>query len=205
MAIYGDLEQVKAMLRPTDTAAFSSDALARLSLLQSAVSSQIEDRTGCVFGGTSAPITRTIDGASADWTDVLLLPTPIRSVSGIAIVGDAPEAVSAADYVLWNVDRQGNAHAIRRIQNGAWPLANGVDRIEVTGVWSNTEVGGDVPDDVTYVANYLIAEIFKSEQASPAGFTGPDGATVPIRNPWKTELVAGVIRKYGVARQVVSF
>lgn len=212
MALYGDTAQVKKMLRPVETAAFGADADARLTELQKVVSLLIEEKTGRIFGGAAVAVARTVDGPVAESDDVLLLPSPVRSVSAVAITGNSPATLTAydpatklGDYLLWMPGRQGDYHALRRVQNGWWPARNGIDRVNVTAVWSDTESGGAVPADVTYVANYLIAELFKAEQASPAGFTGPDGATVPIRNPWTQETVKTVLRKYGGASRIVGF
>jgi hypothetical protein len=204
MTLYGDVDQVKKMLRPTEASSFGADADARLTELRKVVSLALEEKTGRVFGGSAVATARTVDGPPAAPSDVLLLPAPVRSVASVAFVGDAPQTLPSTDYVLWNVGRTGDAHALLRIANGWWPARDGVNRIVVTGVWSDEAPGGAVPDDVTYVANYLIAELFKAEQASPAGFTGPDGATVPIRDPWKNELVKTVVGKYG-ARRIVGF
>ena len=205
MALYGSIEQVKKMLRPVETATFGADADARLTELRKVISAQIEEETGRVFGGSATATLRTVDGPVAVADDVLLLPTPVRSVTSVAIVGTNPATLPGTDWVLWMPDRRGGYHALLRIANGYWPARNGIDRIAVTAVWGDAETGGDVPDDVTYVANYLIAEHFKIEQASPAGFTGPDGATVPVSDPWKKPIVVKVLRKYGAASRFVGF
>jgi hypothetical protein len=203
--LYGDLEQVKGMLRPSETAGFGGDAEARLAALQEVVSLLIEEKTGRVFGGTATPTARTIEGPRGAPWDILLLPSPIRSVTSVAIVGSDPVTLDAGDYVLWNVSPQGDAFQLRRVANGYWPIRNGVDRIVVTGVWSDTASGGTVPADIDYIANYIIAERFKSEKASPAGFTGPDGATVPVKDPWRDGMVKAVVEKYAGAKRAVTF
>jgi hypothetical protein len=212
MALLGDIEAVKSMLRPTDSAEFSTDADARLALLQSAVTLLFDQKIGRSFGGTATPTARTFD-AGLDCSDpTLFLPEPARSISAVAIVGTNPQTLTLydpttklGDYLPWHVTREGDILAIRIVQNAYWPARTGYDRITVTAVWSDTDNGGGIPDDLNYAANYVISEVFKAEQASPAGFTGPDGATVPVRDPWKNPMVVGTIAKYGGARRIVSF
>lgn len=205
MALYGSIDHVKKMLRPDEAAAFKPDADARLVELRTVVSLQIDEETGYAFGGTATPTERTVDGPIDVADDVLLLPTPVRSVTSVAITGPNAATLPSTDWVVWIPNERGGYHALKRIANGWWPTRNGVDRIAVTAVWGNAEPGGAVPGDITYVANYLIAEHFKIEQASPAGFTGPDGATVPIGDPWKKPIVVKVLRKYGAATRFVGF
>ena len=203
--LYGDLDQVKAMLRPTGSASFNADADARLAALRAAVSLAIEQKTNRVFGGNATATTRTIDGRPGYADDVLMLPAPIRSVGAVEIVGDYAETLDADAYLPWSVDANGDAHALLRLRGYLWPMRDGVNRIAVTAVWSDEANGGDVPADITYAANYLIAELFKIEQASPAGFTGPDGATIPIRDPWKQEMVKAAIAKHRAAVELLAF
>jgi hypothetical protein len=73
--------------------------------------------------------------------------------------------------------------------------------VTVTGQWAATDADALVPDDLVYAVDYLVSEHFKIEQASPAGFTGPDGATVPIRNPFKADIWLKVKAKYEVSNR----
>jgi hypothetical protein len=191
--LYGDIEAVKAMLRPTGSASFNDDADVRLNAIRAFVSQQLEYKTGRIFGGTATPTTRTIQGGLRCADDVLDLSTPVRSVTSVAVVGTSPETVADTDYTLWYGDRRGDYYGIRRTYGARWPMRDGINAVDVTAVWSDEANGGEVPADITYAANYLIAELFKAEQASPAGFTGPDGATVPIRDPWKSSIVCAAI------------
>lgn len=203
--LYGDIEQVKGMLRPSESASFGGDADARLYALQGAVSLQLEDKTGRVFGGTATATARTVDGRSGYADPVLMLPYPVRSVTTVALIGDYAATLESTDWALWFTDSRGDSHALLRSRSNTWAPKDGVNRIVVTAVWCDTANGGEVPDDVTYAANYCIAELFKAETASPAGFTGPDGATVPVRDPWKHTMVKGVIEKYRVATELFAF
>jgi hypothetical protein len=53
-----------------------------------------------------------------------------------------------------------------------------------------------VPDDIRYAVNYMILERFKLEKAGPAGFTGLDGSTVPVRDVFNDPLVKRTLAKY---------
>lgn len=199
--LYGQIEQVKAMLRPDETVTFGSDAESRLGALQVMVSLTIEERTGRVFGGTAADETRVIDGPEYA-SDVLLLPVPVRSVTTVAITGADAETLTAynyttnsGDYVLWYADTpNGDYGAIKRF-SGTWPCRTGLSRISIAARWADAANGGTVPDDITYAANWLIAEHYKNEQAARSGMTGPDGATIPLRNPWRHPTVLATLRR----------
>jgi hypothetical protein len=60
-----------------------------------------------------------------------------------------------------------------------------------------------VPDDITYLANFLAAEIFKKQPMSPAGAVGPDGAVVPLRNAFMEPEVKKIINKWRVGPRVM--
>ncbi len=192
---YADTDLVKRLIGPT-AATWGADDLARIAALDEAVSLVFEDKTGRTFGIPSAAALRYVDGAG---TDTLVLPVPIRTITSVVV---NPTAWSGSAYTggvtlasTYYVKVPNNATAdiwlMRRIDGGVWygPVA-------ITGSWADTDADTAVPEDVVYAISRLVAETWKAEQASPAGFTGPDGMTVPIRDPWKDSLIAAVISRH---------
>ncbi len=203
MTLYGDLDHVKRMLRPDGTTSFNADDDVRLALIQTAVSAAMEQRVGRAFGATAEDTTHLL---YAGRSSVLLLPVPARSITsvtvdGVLIAADryVPDPVDFATGLIWG---------LRLLSWGSWGWIDPVNRptmpVEIVGDFTDSDDDAVIPDDVQYVANFLIAERYKIEGASPAGFTGPDGAVVPIRNAWTDPLVKAVLDKYaGQARALV--
>lgn len=196
MSLYGDLATAKAFLRAQSTSVLDPDADIRLADIQIAVSAALEAKTGRTFGdGPSADETVLIWAAASD---VLLLPKPARSITSVTVGGTVEggtfsggQLLDASQWVHWFVDGDGLIHAMRR--GAGWWGA-----VQVVADFVDNDDDAEVPADVTAAATFLIAETYKVREASPAGFVGPDGATVPIRNPWNDPTVQAVIRTYAV-------
>lgn len=202
---YADLDSAKVQLQLDDENPDDAEDIALLAGIDEEISRTFELKTGRTWGGTATPSARTIDGPDGISTDILLLPSPVRSIDSIAIVGSSPESVSSDDYVLWHVSRDGDAHAIRRIQNGWWPMRNGVDRVTVTAVWSDEANGDDVPQEVVDAVTFIAVETFRQRKTSPTGEIGPDGFTIRPRNPWGFEVVKEAIKRHAAGQPIVSF
>jgi hypothetical protein len=135
--------------------------------------------------------------------DVLLLPRPARSITSISIGGAVSNATysggTALDATTYTsvgfTDTEGRILALRLLNGAVW--GEGV-AVNITGQFSSIDDDVDVPADFIYAVDYLIAEQFKIEQASPAGYTGPDGAVVPIRNPFKSDVWLKIKDKYAL-------
>lgn len=195
-----DLQAVKRMLRASPDTDFGPDDDARLEAINEAASLAFEQRVGRSFAGNAGPTTRHF---TAGTDGEVLFTRPVRSVSAVAAGGlwdgaayAGATALTMGRYRLDRVDRLGKAYRMV----GPW-LAGTV--VAVTGVWDDTDDTATVPADVVYAVNYLVAELWKIENASPAGFTGPDGATVPIRDPWKSEIVKQALAYHGVGAEIV--
>lgn len=193
MALYGNVEAAKRLLRASDVSAFSADQDARLAALHLAVSALIEHETGRTFGVGPAVATRSFH---APPSPVLVIDPPVKGVTQVVVNG---VTVDPSFYALAMTDRAGFGYGLRRTDGWSW-AGTYAGEVVVTGTFADLDDGatGEVPEDVTYAANYLIAERFKLEQASPAGFTGPDGAVVPIRNALKDPIVAKTLAHYRV-------
>ena len=214
MAGYADLESAKAQLSLNDDEDADAADLAMLAGIDAEVSRTIELKTGRRWGGTAVPTARTVDGP-AGWegvSNVLLLPSAIRSVTSVAIAGLDPEDLTAydpatgdGDWVLWHQTDGGDYLAINRVQNGAWPLANGTNRVTVTGIWSDELDGETVPQEIVDAVTFVVVETFRQRKSSPTGEIGPEGFTIRPRNPWGYQVVVEAIKRYGAAQPVVSF
>lgn len=211
MTLYGDLDHVKKMIRPDDVASLGTDVDDRLEAIQAAASLALEEKLGRTFG---SPVS---DVAEVHWIgpyDTLVLNRPARSITSIqyggTMSGDTMtggQTVLAAD--LYNVVRDpytGFIYSIRNAKSAVWSWyadppyyqTNGKTPVVVTADFADTDNDANVPDDITYAANLLMLRLFQLETASPAGFTGPDGATVPARDPWKDPAVKAVVDKYSI-------
>lgn len=193
MAVYGSAEGVQALMIPAPGATLAADQLARVPDVLAAVSAAIERETGVVFGAPT-PESVVVD---AEPGATLWLPKPVRSVAGIAYqplwggsAWSGGEAVLAPNYRLSGRTEAGAYRTIDAL-GGAWH-----GRYVVTGLWADTTDA--VPDEIDYVANYVAAEVMKKLQAGPAGFTGSDGVTVPLRNPFKEPEIRAVLARWRV-------
>jgi hypothetical protein len=212
MAGYADLNSAMAQLALDDGNEDHAADIALLAECDEAVSVLFEQKAGFdvaltpIWGGdvVATAAARVVAGPMSA-TDTLLLPKPVRSVSGIAIAGDAAETLAADGWELRNVDDRGNAFAIRRIDGGGWPTRNGRSPITVTAVWSDSPVGGEPPAIVVKACTFLAVDEFRMRQTSPAGAVGLEGFTQRPRNPWNFELVKGALDAVRVPKPVVSF
>jgi len=179
MPAYGTAEAVKQLLRTNDAAEFSADEEARITALLPVVSLAIEQITGATFHAT-APAATARD-QEGDGTSRLYLDMGLRSVTTIkedvtwsAGTWFGGTTLTTSQYRLSGLRSTGGYRILDRM-DGAWS-----GPVVITGVWEDTYVS--VPDDITYIANFVAAEIFKGQQASPHGLMGPEGSMVPIRN-----------------------
>ncbi|MDQ3095116.1 MAG: hypothetical protein M3Q82_04020 [Actinomycetota bacterium] len=203
MPAYGDMASIKRMLAASGTV-WNADADERLSALNTALSLAFDAATGRTFGtGPLANAQRVVStrGNSA----ILVLPSPVRSVSAVVIAptwgGTAwtlGTTLAATNFTPIYPNTKGEYYALRSHVGAYWS-----DPTLVTAQWADTDADATVPDDVRYVVNYLVAERFKVENAGPAGFSGPDGATIPIRDALKDPLVRLVIDTYSAPLELV--
>lgn len=193
-APYGSLAAVQQLLQATTSDTFDVDQEARITALLDVASALVEDETGRVFGVTPAT-PETLLVSTYQPNRMLFLPKGLRSLTSIEQAGTwtgttwtGGTTVATTDYRLaGQVPTSGVYRAILAV-NGLWSGG-----YTVTGVWEDQQV--DVPDDITYVVNYIAAETWKKESASPAGFQGPDGATVPIRKVMADEIVQRILSR----------
>jgi hypothetical protein len=198
MPLYGSPDAVKAILQATEGDVWSATVDARIAELQTLASAIIEERTGAVF--LAAPATPTPETVYVE-TDtpsaklylpkgVAVLTTLVANASWDGAAWSGGTIIPNADYRLAGFDRSGVYRTVLGV-TGLWDGG-----YALTGTWEDQVVG--VPDDITAIANLVIAELFKKEKASPAGFLGPDGAAVPIRDVFKQTEVKLVIDAHRV-------
>lgn len=207
MALYGDQTTVEKFLRGTPSITLNADFAARFASIRVLVSSTLEEMIGRSFGGGPAvPSARIVYAGAAS---SLLLPIPARSITGISVLGTwdgttylGGVALTAADWVADPIDKYGNILALRLGSALGWGIGDRFGQpltpIQITGTWTDETGEATVPDDLTEAANYIITERYKQAQASPAGFTGPNGEIIPLRNPFSDPMVQRVIAKYRV-------
>lgn len=183
-------------------------AVQRMAQLDDDVALMIDQKTGRSFGGTAAASVRSIALPPRSYCDILSLPYAVRSVTGIAFVGDQAETLDVGDWALiYPTEQSGDYHAIQRIDGGWFPSSYGSrTTCNVTAIWSDTPDGLPVPDLVVRAATFILAEEYRLRASSPTGEIGvSDGLVVSARNPWKYEIVKQMLDKYGAAKSRASF
>jgi hypothetical protein len=198
---YSDLEIVKRQVGLSDAEASDAADLALLEHLDDAMSRTFDRKliasaTSPLFGGTAADEARVILGATALGETILSFPAPVRSITSVAIAGDFPETLDAADWVAWYGDARGVFWGVRRMDALTWPVRTLNAPITVTAEWADTPDGGDVPALVTDALTFIVTEEYRLRKSSPAGEIGSDGLRVRARNPWKFEVVREAIEAY---------
>lgn len=203
---YGDNAQVKAMLRADEGIPFGSDIDGRIDALNKAISLAVDEQTGRTFG-VAATATSELHWIGPYDTIVLHRPaTAITSItyggtiSGSTMTGGTE--IAAADLIDVIRDHKGRIYAIRAATGGVWSwydspsLYQTYTRTPVVVTATYDDATDGVPDDIRYAVNYMVLERFKLEKAGPAGFTGPDGSTVPVRDVFNDPLVRRTLAKY---------
>jgi hypothetical protein len=204
MPEYGDLDHVRKLLRPTAGDDLGSDDEARLTKIQIAISSLLEYELGRTFG---VPATDTTVTAWVGTGDVLLLPRPARAITSVTVGGTvAGGTVSdgtllADDY--WahhfvDVDT-GVIGGLRLLSGWDWGDPYYRTPVVIVGDFSDSDDDTTIPADLQYAVSWMIAERFKQESASPAGFIGPDGIVAPLRKLFDDEFVKPILARYRVA------
>jgi hypothetical protein len=214
VALYGDLDKVKRMLRPAEQVSYGADLDERLTDIQQVISVAIEERTGRVFGGT-APVAPTTRLFYASGNTVLVLDPPARTVTEIrtgglveGVVVSGSTVLDAAYYAPTLGDERGLIYGLRLMApvfGWSWGLSdrwgNAVAPVEVTGTWAD-QGDGTVPDDITYIANYLMAAKYRRDRTSATAEIGPDGSVSAVADPWKDETVKTIIKRYSLNQMV---
>lgn len=193
MALLGSTSAVKDALRATEGDEWPAWTDAALSRYQQWVSALIEAETGATYYGTITdivPVARAIEDVPAG--DTLYLPLGLRSVTSIVSAPDwdgsawsGGTTLLTSDYRLGGLARSGVYRIVRGLSY-AWG-----GTAVITGIWEDQIA--PVPADIDALATYVMAELYKKQKASPAGFSGPDGATVPIRDVFKESEVKKTI------------
>ena len=216
---YGNGDQVKVMLRADESIPFGADIDSRIEALNLAISLTVDDVTGRTFGVAGAASTE------IHWLgpyDTLVLNRPATAITKVTYGGTVSGSTmtGGTDVLATNLvdvlrDAKGRIYAIRSSGGGIWswydipqPFAiYAKTPVAVTATFDTSGYDADtdtnVPADITYVVNYMISERLKLEKAGPAGFTGPAGDVVPVRDVFSDPLVKRVIDKYRVKELVV--
>lgn len=214
MPVYGDPDHVEKILRAETDFDLGPDVHDRLVSIQASMSLQLEQKCKRTWGVPAA------DQTAIYWigdVDTIILDRPARAVTSVTTGGETAGStysggtvVDGSEYTFRPVGAfDGLIRGIVRLNGVPWTIDaaqyDGIGRVPVKVVAQFADVDADdaVPADVDYAVNVLILETFKAETASPAGFTGPDGGTVPIRDPWKHPTVKQVIEQYKPQRRWV--
>jgi hypothetical protein len=199
MAAYGDDATILQMLGPDEaTAGFQSNLEDRVSAMNVVVSALVEEQTGRTWIDIPPVASARRVYQSRGQSNVLVLPTPAASITSMTVdQRDEAGVVSegeALDESYWTVSNRNSRGEITAIRTGYWANWLGYSAITITAVWADTIEG--VPADIVWAVNFITAERIKQEQASPAGFIGPDGTVAPIRDPWNDPQVKAIIARH---------
>lgn len=198
MATIGSADGVKKLLRATPTSTFDADKEARITELLGFVTRYIERQTGRVWGEGADPAPASRYVRSYGSIDTLYLPIGVKDVTAVTYEptwdGDLWTGGAALETTDFELAPYGATYAttLRRI---SWPYTFDGAYL-ITGTWADATT--EIPDDITYVGNYLAAQLFKKQDASPAGFLGPDNAVMPIRQFLEEKEVVETLRAYAV-------
>jgi hypothetical protein len=195
MAVYGSAEGVRRLVQATEGDDFGTDMQQRMDELLPVVSALIEYETGAVFAASPTAQARLVEGVPYDTT--LYLPTGLYSLTSIVAAPEWDGAAWTGGTTLASTDYRlagRNQYGLYRTIRGVAVSWSGTYLI--TGVWED-QVNG-VPPEIHYVANYAAAEIFKKQNASPAGFAGPDGSVVLFRDVFRETEVRKILEKHRV-------
>jgi len=195
MAVYGSIEGVRALVQATEGDDFGTDMQTRMEELLPVVSALIESETGAVFDAAATAVPRVVDDVPLGPT--LYLPVGLRSVTSITeapvwggVTWSGGTLLTADLYRLAGRSQTGIYRTLRAT-SGNW-----LGRYLITGVWEDQVVS--VPPEIDYIANYAAAEIFKKQNASPAGFAGPDGSVVLFRDVFRETEVRKILERHRV-------
>jgi hypothetical protein len=176
----------------------------RVERLENGLCLAFDQKVGHSFGVDPLPETRVVQGLG---TDLLALGYPgARAIASIA-VGGRWDGVSwldetlllPTDWMRMRAERDGEGSVVTiRLMDGIW-----TGSVRVTAVWADQTLK-EVPDDVREALTWLTVEEYRTRNASPAGFIGPEGLMIPTRNPWNFQLVKSAIAHHRVRRQRVG-
>jgi hypothetical protein len=208
---YADVALVKKMIRAVPTMETDEDVDARITALNKAVSLALEEACERTWG---APVADTTEIVWVGPGDTIVLPRPARSITSVTYGGTLTGSTmtggtTVASSGLYHsiIDRNGLIYAIRSNTvnvwwwNWAWLTASNEPYppktpVAITGDFVSSDNDTTVPDDITYIASYMVVERLKVEKASAFGAVGPDGDVAPIRDVFNDPLVKRVIDKY---------
>lgn len=201
MPQYGDLDHVRKLLRPTAGDDLGADDEARLTKIQVAISELLEYELGRSFGVPAVDSTVTVWAGPGS---VLVLPVPARAITSVTVGGTVAGGTVTDGTLLdddyWAhhfVDPQtGLISGVRLLSGGDWSDVLYTTPVVIVGDFSSTDDDATIPADLQYAVSWMIAERFKQESASPAGFLGPDGVVAPLRKLFDDEFVKPILARY---------
>jgi hypothetical protein len=206
---YGDPALIRKMIRAVPSMETDEDVDARIAALNSAVSSALEEACERTWG---TPVADTTEIVWVGPGDTIVLPRPARTITSITYGGTVTGATMTGGTVVDDselyypiVDRNGLVYAIRSNTASVWwwnwayltPSAYYPQTpVAITGDFTSSDNDTTVPEDITYIASYMVVERLKVEKSSTSFGIGPAGEIVPVRDVFNDPLVKKIIDKY---------
>ena len=137
--------------------------------------------------------------------DTYILPWGVRNVTLVSINGDWNGTTWDDEVTIdesdWQLVYQSEtpekwAHGIRILGAG-----DGTS-VRVLGEWQDGANGTTVPPEIREAAAYIVADLYRTRELSPAGEIGPNGLASYVRNVWEEPFVKMAIKE-NTFRQLV--
>lgn len=169
---YSTQTQIEAILGRVLTAS----EIILLPGIQAGADLWIDSQTGISFGST--PSSRYYDGGLG-----VLAIDPVRSITAVELVDQESDVLYTYENEVDYIQGPLNSDVIRYLEKryyaqtylidadneyGRWP--SGLKRIKVTGTFSYAD---SAPDDIQYVASYLVSKMINAKGYVASGTTGP--------------------------------
>lgn len=195
---YADESDVLAHLKIAGT---NTDAIARVTGLENGLADAFDAKIGRTFGTAPVAETRTVQAPGV--SSVLVVPSGIRSITGIVTGGTwngtawiNGTTLTTDQYGLWLTGTDGVAYGVVSYI-GDWYGA-----VRITGIWADQVTAG-VPNDIREAVTFLTVRQYRRLTASPSDMVGPEGMTVPTPHAWDDPMVQAAIERHRLVQVVV--
>lgn len=137
--------------------------------------------------------------------NIYILPWGVRNVSLVTIRGDWNGATWDDEVTIADEDWQ----LLYRTEDpetwsyGIQVIGTGYGTsVRVLGEWQDGSPGPVVPPEIREASNYIVADLYRQRELSPAGEIGPNGLASYVRDVWNEPFVKMALKE-NTFRQLV--